>query len=480
MSEIKQHNALSKSIKNPEDVRNLYEGVDYNPNLPDVPKMGIELEFNLFNQENLSPLSVTQSENIVAAAGKVYDLPIHHEPSASTLEILTCPFESNDVLKIIDQIETRFQKFIGICDEHGIFPSPFGTVPHLKPEDHNLIQNERYLAFWVPARNDMQGIFHSFLYPNMQASISYQDWDHLYKIVQLSIALEPVLFLATDASAPFFDGGVSSVCPRFALYNTRGRNGGVPDFYYTAKNGKELMTQHINYTLTNEHVFACFNFDGVLQQLPSGQWPSFLELEKLGLGPQNFLNYRQAQSENWRRTTNIAEIRNESGNVFGHRAELNSLFATGLQHQRITAIVLTYLIGFHDSFYTQTKALLNDFGIDIDHLGRSKNLLVQNYDSATHHNGNFADIHYGTKTMGEFTSAFADIIESALANSDLCAYADPILHILRTARPDWLVHREQFETLDELKSFLSQISKDSEMRKEYLSARSCADFFFYS
>ncbi len=471
-----------KSIKNNPPVQRLEDVVEYygcvhtNPHTRDhVSRIGMEIEHNFYKNSDQSPIDQKTNVAILEAAGR-QGVPVHQEPSAVTMEILSDPFAPDNAQSLIDQMERRFTTLVKTARDEGAALSPFAHLPHIKPGDHPLIDNQRYRAFWVPPRTDMVDAAHSFLDPSIQVSVSYDNCDQLLNIVRMSIALEPFLTLTTDASVGFFEGQSIDYCPRMAILNRRGRNGGIPEFYYTAKSGEELIEAHINYILHNKHVFVCYNHDGDLVKLPAGEWPSFLELEKLGYGPCNFLNYRQAQSENWRRTTNIAELRDDSGNIYGHRAEISSLFCTGPQHQRVSAVLLTWLMAYSGDFYSKTGELLKDFGIDLEAMDECREQLDANYNNCYKHKNRYHDLSFGNKTLKDFALPFADIVEESLNGSGIEDHAKPLLHILREGRPDWLVNRECFTTLEDVKNHMREFPERVQAHPELISADSCADF----
>ena len=316
----------------------------------------MEVENNFYNIGDLTALTEEQSNNFVSEGAR-NAICMNTEPSATTLEILTDPYKREDFDQLITQINQRFENIYNFGRDKGIAPSPFGYLPNITPEQHHQTHNDRYKAFWIPPRPDLEDAFKSFLDPSIQVSISYTDFDHLLRIIRLSIALEPFLILTTEADGGFYEGKAVDGSPRTRTLKRRGRNGGIPDFYLTSKSGEELIDNHISYTLNNPHVFVCFNDDGNLAKLPNDVWSPFLDLEKGGYGPCDLLNYRQAQSESWRRTPNISDIRDTDGTLFGHRAEISSLFCTGLQHQRATGAVLSYLLAYCPNFYNNINDL---------------------------------------------------------------------------------------------------------------------------
>ena len=475
MSEIKTK-SQNWSVKEKNDVFALYEGTSTNKNFSDTQsRIGMEVENNFYNIKELSTLSEQQSNNFVSE-GRRKAICMNTEPSATTLEILTDPYKREEFDQLIGQINRRFSDIYNFGREQGIAPSPFAHLPHITAEEHHQTHNDRYVAFWIPPRDDLVDAFKSFLDPSIQVSISYKDFDHLLRIIRLSVALEPFLILTTEADAGFYEGAPINGSPRTRILKRRGRNGGIPDFYLKAKNGEELIDSHIDYTLNNPHIFVCFNNEGELVKLPSGIWSPFLDLEDKGYGPCDLLNYRQAQSESWRRTTNISEIRNTDGTLLGHRAEISSLFCTGLQHQRATSSVLSYLLAYCPNFYRNINDLLKEFGIDMDSLYDCKDILDQNFEHAHMHKGRYFDLPFGTKTIKDFTVGLSEIIQDCLKGSVLKQYSAPLTHILETGRPDWLVNREIFTTLEQQKHYMKALPTLSLEHPELISADSCADF----
>lgn len=475
MSEIKTK-SQNWAVHGKDDVIALYEGTLTNKNFDDTDsKLGMEVELNLYKTDTLAPLTEEESAHFVCE-GSRNALSINKEPSATTLEILTDPYKRGEFDHLIDQINTRFDDLWALGLNNQIAPSPFAYLPHVTPEHHHQTHNDRYIAFWIPPRPDLVDAYHSFLDPSIQVSISYRDYDHLLRIIRLSVLLEPFLILTTEADAGFYEGKQVDGSPRTRILKRRGRNGGVPEFYLKAKSGEELIDMHIDFTMNNKHVFVCFDHDGKLGKLPNDIWASFSELESGGFGPQNLLNYRQAQSESWRRTVNISEIRDTEGTLFGHRAEISSLFCTGLQHQRVSGTLLSYLISYCDDFYKNINALAKDFGIDMNNLYDCKTLLDKNFEHAHMHHGRYFDLPFGTKTMGEFAKGFADVIQSCLKGSYLEKHSDPLMHILTEGRPDWLVNRETFQTLDQQMAYMRALPRLAAEHPELISANSCADF----
>ncbi|MCF8496128.1 MAG: hypothetical protein K9G62_05600, partial [Alphaproteobacteria bacterium] len=59
--------------------------------------------------------------------------------------------------------------------------------------------------------------------------------------------------------------------------------------------------------------------------------------------------------------------------------------------------------------------------------------------------------------------------------SPLSSYAAPMLHILRSGRPDWLVYREKFPDLENVKNHLRKFPDLAKGNPALLSAQSCGD-----
>lgn len=472
MTEISAH-TQNFPVHRREDIEHFYAGTDAREG--DEPKIGIEIEQTLYNADDLSLIPV---ENSIAMEqqGERDRMPVHHEPSATSLEIVTAPFTLKNLGGLIEQIEGRFKYLTNLAANNGYTLSPFGHMPHVRLGDHEIVPKERYQIFWNPPREDMTGASNFFANcMNIQSSASYNNPETLLKVIRLAVALEPLIFLSTDSNAGFFEGTRAAYSLPLHMNLEKGINGGIPDFYYSARTGRELIDAHIDFTLNNKHVFAYFDFNDRLQRLPVGEWASYNDLGNMNLAPRTLVNYRQAQSESWRRALNIATIDDENGNLISHRAELAS-FQTGLMHQRVTAPLLTNLMAFDEIFYEKTAALLRTYGIDLDNLAGCRDVLEGNFKAAVYHENQFTNVQFGTGTLGELAARMADIVEERYEASAFTPYVAPIVHIWRSGRPDWLVYRECFPTLDAVKSYLSKFPHYVEDNPALLSAQSCADW----
>ena len=475
MSEIKTK-SQNWPVHSKQDVIALYNGTRTNPNLPEkTSQIGMEVEQNFYTLETLHPLTKEQSLDIVSEGGR-QAIGINNEPTATTLEVLTDPHPKANFHDLIAQINRRFLELWDLGLENGALPTPFGYLPHITPEQHHFIDNERFKAMWLSGRSDVIEARSSFLDSSIQVSVSYRDFDHLLKIMRLSVALEPFLTLTTECDAGFFEGRAMKGSPRTVILKRRGLNGGVPDFYYNVKSGEELIDAHIDFSMNNPHVFLCFDNGGVLRALPQGVWTSFSTLEEKGYGRQTLLNYRQAQSESWRRTINLAEIRDDEGTLFGHRAEISSLFCTGLQHQRATAAILSFHLAYCGHFYDSIETLLKDFGIDLQNLETAKTILDQNFEHVHNHGGRYFDLPFGTRTIKDFAISFSEIVGECFKGSGLDQFSAPLMHILETGRPDWLVNRELFKNLEQQKAYMKALPGLVQENSDLISHTSCVDW----
>ncbi len=298
------------------------------------PKMGVEVEFSLYQKEDLSVPTWPQTKQLfddVEAAG----FGSRHEPPTSAIELASPPFAMTHVKDLIAHINQATTALHQHANRLGVMLSPFGHLPHVLPEQIEVVHTDRYQSFFAPPRIDMDEVYEFFTScMNVQVSLGYKCPEHLLRIVRMATALEPILFLTTDSSAGYHFQKPIHHIQNIAQKNKMGRNTGIPDFYYSAKSGAEFVDAHIHYSMTNRHVFTAFNYDGVIERLPPGKWCRFIDLEERGHGPQDLTNYLQVQSQSWRRACNIATIMDDEGNLANHRAEI-AAFQNGLLHQAL-------------------------------------------------------------------------------------------------------------------------------------------------
>lgn len=467
--------STTRPITSAADIIESYAGTDTNPHLGGTPKIGLEIEQTLFNQSTGNPISIADNTAIITQA-RDKNITVNQEPSAALLELTSPAYLPKDLPILLKELCHEAHGLHDIAANMDIGISPFGQLPAATLDQHEVVNLERYQTFFAPPRADMVDTFRFFASClNIQASVSYRNADHLLDIIRMATALEPILFLSTDSSSGFTRSRERKNIHNLSQKDRLSPNAGIPDFYYTAKTGEEFITDHINFTFTNPHIFACFDDDNKLTRLPAGQWTSYNQLEALKLGPQNQANYLQSQSESWRRACNIATILDDNGTLIGHRAEL-AAFQTGLMHQRSTAAILTNFIAFDEQFYTAAAALLKQFGIDLQDLQSCKPALESNFKNACYHNNQFHEVPFGNATLKDFAIPFAAIIEAAADRNALAPYAAPILHILRSGRPDWLVYREKFQTLEDTLHYMHNFNTHVKTVPDLLSPWSCADW----
>lgn len=455
-------------------MRGFYEGAQNS-----ACKIGAEVEYALCRQLDLTAPSLLENKALFSGL-EHKGWGARREPPTNAIELATPPFEISNIRDLLSHVNQGTSALYAAALEQGLIVSPFGHLPHTALTDLEVIDLDRYQAFWENVRGDMVECARFFMScMNIQVSLGYKDPDHLLRIIRMATALEPVMFLTTDSSCGFNEGRPIRHVQNIAQKNKMGVNTGIPDFYYTARSGAQLVDAHIDFTLNNPHVFTAFNDAGALVRFPEGRWCSFNQLEALGLGPQNLTNYLQAQSESWRRACNIAVITDEDGNLTNHRAEI-AAFQNGLLHQRASAIILGYLIGFDDQFYEDTQKLLHGAGIDLDALDESKPVLEANFDAACYHDNRYHEVSFGTATMKDFVLPFADVIEAAAARHGLGADIQPAVHIMRSGRPDWLVYRQALPTLDETLDYLRSFPALVQDNPALLDAGRCADQLFKS
>lgn len=463
----------NRLITSAADIIDSYAGTDTNPYLGGTPKIGLEVEYTLFDQTSGKPISATQNTALLTQ-GHAKNIAVNQEPSAGSLELTSKAYTPNKLPTLLKALCEDAHGLHDLAAGMDISISPFGQLPAAQLSDHAVVDLERYQTFFAPPRHDMDHVFHFFASClNIQTSISYRNADHLLDIIRMTTALEPILFLSTDSSSGFSDSKPHKQVHNLAHKDKIGINAGIPDFYYHSKSGEEFIQNHINFTLTHPHIFAYFNHDNKLTRLAEG-WTSYNQLEAQDLGPKNLTNYLQAQSESWRRACNIATILDDTGALIGHRAEL-AAFQTGLMHQRGTAAALSNFIAFDAVFYKETAALLKQFGIDLTDLQSCKPVLEANFKNACYHNNQYHAVPFGNARIKDFVTPFANIIEAAADRAALSNYTAPILHIMRTGRPDWLVYREKFTTLEDTLNYMQNFNSYLKEVPDLLSPWSCAD-----
>ena len=112
----------------------------------------------------------------------------------------------------------------------------------------------------------------------------------------------------------------------------------------------------------------------------------------------------------------------------------------------------------------------------MDDLHGCKDLLNQNFEHAHMHNGQYFDLPFGTGTLKDFALGFSEVIQHCLKDSALKQYSAPLMHIITEGRPDWLVNRELFKTLDQQKAYMKAFPDLAQEHPDLINADSCADF----
>lgn len=440
----------------------------------DALKFGTEIEFAIARNPCLSAPDWSETQ---ALQGRLQGEAVsaNIEPPTSAVELTSAAFDRSALPALLEAIETATTHLHQAAHDLSLTLSPFGHWPQHKPDDIHVAQTERYQSFFAPPRPDMQAFFEFFTQcMNIQVSLGYADPDHLLRIVRLATVLEPVIALTTDSSCGWDKGQRAAHIQNLARKLKMGVNTGVPSFYATAQTGAALVDAHITYSLHNPHAFTVFDAHGRLQRLPEGQWARFSDFEACGYGPQDLQNYLQTQSQHWRRAVNIATIVDGEGALLNHRAELCA-FQTGLLHQRSTAVIVGYLIGYDPVFYTQTEDVLRVHGIDLNAL--DPKALEANFRAACFHDNQYHAVPFGQtgKTVGDFAVAWADILEAAADRHDVHRALAPCLHILRSGRPDWLVYRETLPSYEAVKAYMHRFSDRVQDQPALISSFYCAD-----
>ncbi|MCK6419214.1 MAG: hypothetical protein L6Q57_09885 [Alphaproteobacteria bacterium] len=437
MSDVNAHD--NRLINGLEDVWFLYQGGG-----PTAMQAGAEIEMAFFDPATGAPMNVAQNKAIKKSAEQSLGGDwVRNEPTADTLEAIGEPAPFANIQPIMDQLDARIAALSGEAKKHGLRRSYFQDLPDQTAADlfKNLMDIERYQAFFGPPRADMVGIAVYFaVCKSNQVSISYRDPDHMLANVRRLYALAPFLFMLTDNSSGFDQGkpllGHHGMHHRAAL----GTRGGVMPYVFTAQTGEEYLRAHIQNVMNNP-LYVYYDGQGVLQRLPSGTWSSMEELKKQGLN--TVANYFLAQSVLWP-DVKIAALRNENNDVVGHRYEAR-MFGVGM-HQHHTALLITAALAFEENFAHKVDALLRRFGL----LGASAaEELTRAYNAARNHAGQFFDISYGSGSMADFACAFADLLEGVYSGTGHERAIQPALTILRTGWTDARVSRALFPTLQD-------------------------------
>ena len=451
MSEVNASD--TRPIDSVADVIDTYAGVGKNS------KTGVEVELAFFDPNSNDLATMTQCQNKVvknAANAEKEEEFVRNEPTSEMLEVGSIAGDREDLRAVMRDTQNKIEILTQKAADIGLKRSYFQHLPE-KPAAYllnNLMDIDRYQAFFGPPRGDMLGIAAYFsVCKSNQVSISYQNPDHMLANVRRLYALAPFLFMITDNGAPFNEGepfkGHAGMHHRASL---KGR-GGIPPYVFSAKTGEEYITSHIHHVMNNP-LFVHYDENGALQKLPSGEWTNFRQLAERGLNTAT--NYYFSESILWP-DVKIAALKDAKGEVVNHRYEAR-MFGVGL-HQHQTALLITAALGFDEAFADAVDSLLiqSDFPLDAPEL--LKKPLEAAYKAARTHNGKFLDIAYGNTSMHEFAKKFAELLERS---SLMMGFEDellPLLTICQTGCTDSKVNALLFSTLDKVLEF--QKSYDS-------------------
>ena len=434
-------------ITSSDDVIETYQGVGENS------KTGVEVELAFFDPESptLAPMSVPQNKVVKNATnsecGGDY---ARNEPTAEMLEVGSIPGGSDELKAIMDDTNKKINCLTAKAADIGLKRSYFQHLPDKTAAEllSNLMDVDRYQAFFGPPREDMQAVAAYFsVCKSNQVSVSHRNPDDLLTSVRRLYMLAPFLFMTLDNNPPFNEGqsfkGHAGMFHRSSL----GDRGGVPPYVFTAQSGDEFINNHIDHVMNNK-LFVYYDEDGKLVRLPSGTWTSFNELREKGLNTAT--NYFFSQSILWP-DVKIAALKNEKDEVVNHRYEAR-MFGVGL-HQHQTALLIMAALGFDDSFARDVDTLLVRFGFEQTKPESLKPAVEATYKAAQNHNGQFLDIAYGTGKMVDFAHGFADLMEGAALMQDFEEELSPLLTICRTGCTDSKVASLLFDTLDKALDF---------------------------
>ncbi len=436
-----------RAIESRDDVLHAYTGAGKES------KTGVEVELGFFDPKSptLATMSVCQNKVVKnstnAACGGDF---VRNEPTSEMLEIGSIAGGPNELKSIMDDTQSKIDCLTQKAADIGLKRSYFQHLPDKTAQDllNNLMDVDRYQAFFGPPRDDMRGVAAYFsVCKSNQISVSYRDHAHMLENVRRLYILAPFLFMITDNAAAFNEGksftGNAGMHHRAAL----GDRGGVPSYVYTAKSGEDYIHSHIDHVMNNP-LFVYYDNEGNLIRLPSGTWTSFNELRKQGLNTTT--NYYFSQSVLWP-DVKIAALKNEKDEVVNHRYEAR-MFGVGM-HQHQTALLIMAALAFDSGFAESIDELLGRYGFNVSNPKSLKTPLENAYNAARKHDGKFLDIAYGHGKMIDFARDFADLIENVSLMSGLEEELAPLLTICRTGCTDSKVNALLFDTLDKAKDF---------------------------
>jgi len=415
--------------------------------------IGTEVELCFFDPDTLEMMSPAQNKVAMEAAMARHSSgSFNYEPASDLLEANSAPGFFNDLQPVFDDIATKMRTLTDETSKLGLRRSYFQGLPHVTAETllNNIVDVERYQAFFNPPRADMMDIAAYFTTTkSTQVSISYKDYEHMHRNVRQLYLLAPFLFLMSDNSAGFNEGqrfkGHAGMYHRASL----GGRGRFPPYIFSAENGEQYIEGHIDHVMHNR-MYVYYDADGVLQTLPSGTWWTFeKDLKPRGLN--TVANYYLAQSILWP-DVKIASLRDDEGNVTQHRYEAR-MFGVGM-HQAQTALLVTGALSFDDDFAEKVGGLLRDYGMCLREAPVCIESLTKNYDAAQGHDGAFFDVAYGTGRMRDFAKEFGALLGDSKAAALYPEQIAPALHICESGWPDGRVNQALFADLDAVKIHL--------------------------
>ncbi|MCB1720966.1 MAG: hypothetical protein KDI11_04350 [Alphaproteobacteria bacterium] len=434
-------------IKSIDDVIGTYAGAGTGA------KTGVEVELAFFDPKSpdLTPMTIAQNKTVKDTTNtECCGDFVRNEPTSEMLEVGSIPGGPDELRTILDDTNKKITCLNAKAANIDLKRSYFQHLPDKTANQllQNVMDVERYQAFFAPPREDMQAIAAYFsVCKSNQVSVSYRGPDHLLENIRRLYVLAPFLFMITDNAAPFNEGkpftGHAGMHHRAAL---EGR-GGVPPYVFTARTGEEYIRNHIDHVMNNP-LFVYYNKNGELIRLPSGTWTSFNKLREENLNTAT--NYFFAESILWP-DVKIAALKDADNQVTGHRYEAR-MFGVGI-HQHQTALLLTAALAFDAEFANQIDALLSNTGFDQTTPESLKAPLENAYNAARNHAGRFLNIAYGTTTMQKFASAFADLLENSEFLQTFSEELAPLLTICRTGQTDSHVNARHFMTLESALDF---------------------------
>ncbi len=445
MSEVNASD--TRLIESAHDVLGTYQGVG------EASKAGVEVELAFFDPSdpNLAPMNVAQNKIVKAAANaQMGEEFARNEPTSEMLEVGSIAAAPGNLRSVMDDTNAKIQCLVQQAQKTGLKRSYFQHLPDKTANQllENLMDVERYQAFFGPPRDDMKAVAAYFsVCKSNQVSVSYRNTAHMLENVRRLYTLAPFLFMITDNAAPFNEGqpftGHAGMYHRAAL----GKRGGIPPYVFTATNGDEYIAAHIDHAMNNP-LFVYYDEKGKLIRLPSGTFTSFNQLRDQGLNTAT--NYYFSESILWP-DVKIAALKNENGEVVDHRYEARMIGVGAYQHQ--SAFLAIAALAYDDEFAQKIDNILSLQGLDQTDLPNLKSALPNAYSQALNHNQKFLDIAYGQKSMQDFATAFADALE---ASDFINSFADeiaPLLYICRTGETDSRINARFFNTLDKATTF---------------------------